>query len=105
MGAASVLAYDLQKAKTKQLIMDETSQIKVVERMQEIKIQEEEMARKDKELNAKVRQPALAEKYRIEKIAEAMKNKVVLEGEAEAESIRLKGEAEAFAIEAKARAE
>ena len=27
--AASVLAYDLQKAKTKQLIMDETSQIKV----------------------------------------------------------------------------
>merc|ERR1719283_167146 len=103
--AASVLAYDLQKAKTKQLIMEENSQIKVVERMQEIKIQEEEMARKEKELNAKVRQPAEAEKYRMERLAEAMKNKVVLEGEAEAESIRLRGEAEAFAIEAKARAE
>lgn len=103
--AMAVLAYDLQKAKTKQLIMDETSQIKVVERMQEIKIQEEEMARKDKELDAQIRQPALAEKYRMEKIAEAMKNKVVLEGEAEAESIRLRGEAEAFAIEVKARAE
>ena len=48
--------------------------------MQEIKIQEEEMARKDKELDAQIRQPALAEKYRMEKIAEAMKNKVVLEG-------------------------
>lgn len=103
--AASVLAYDLQKAKTKQLIMDETSQIKVVERMQEIKIQEEEMARKNKELDAQIRQPALAEKYRMEKIAEAMKNKVILEGEAEAEAIRLRGEAEAFAIEAKAKAE
>jgi len=103
--AASVLAYDLQKAKTKQLIMEENSQIKVVERMQEIKIQEEEMARKQKELNAQVRQPAEADKFRMERLAEANKNKVVLEGEAEAESIRLRGEAEAFAIEAKARAE
>merc|ERR1712228_211576 len=103
--AASVLAYDLQKAKTKQLIMEENSQIKVVERMQEIKIQEEEMARKQKELDAQVRQPAEADKFRMERLAEANKNKVVLEGEAEAESIRLRGEAEAFAIEAKARAE
>jgi len=103
--AASVLAYDLQKAKTKQLIMEENSQIKVVERMQEIKIQEEEMARKEKELNAKVRQPAEAEKYRMEKLAEANKNQVILEGEALAESIKLAGEAEAFAIEAKAKAE
>ena len=53
----------------------------VVERMQEIKIQEEEMARKEKELNAKVRQPAEAEKYRMEKLAEANKNQVILEGE------------------------
>merc|ERR1739838_15411 len=103
--AASVLAYDLQKAKTKQLIMEETSQIKVVERMQEIKIQEEEMARREKELNAKVRQPAEAEKYRMERLAEANKNQVIFEGEALAESIRLQGEAEAFAIEVKAKAE
>ena len=54
--------------------------LQVVERMQEIKIQEEEMARKEKELEAKIRQPAEAEKYRMERIAEAMKNKVVLEG-------------------------
>ena len=48
--------------------------------MQEIKIQEEEMARMEKELHAKVRQPAEAEKYRMERIAEAEKNRVVLEG-------------------------
>ena len=48
--------------------------------MQEIKIQEEEMARKQKELEATVRQPAEAEKFRMERLAEAMKNKVILEG-------------------------
>lgn len=103
--ASSVLAYDLQKAKTKQLIKEENMQIKVVERMQEIKIQEEEMARKEKELTAKIKQPAEAEKFRLETLAKANKNKVILEGQAEAESIQLKGEAEAFAIEAKAKAE
>jgi len=103
--ASSVLAYDLQKAKTRQLIQDEQMQIKVVERMQEIKIQEEEMSRKEKELEAKVKQPANAEKYKVEKIAEARKNQIILQGEADAESIRLKGEAEAYAIEAKAKAE
>lgn len=103
--ASSVLAYDLQKAKTKQSIQEENMQIKVVERMQEIKIQEEEMARKEKELTARIKQPAEAEKFRLETIAAANRNKVVLEGEAEAESIKLRGEAEAFAIEAKAKAE
>lgn len=103
--ATSELAYELQVAKTKQLIQEENMQIKVIERMQEIKIQEEEMARKEKELSAMVKQPAMAEKYRLEKLAEANKNRVILEGEAEAETIRLRGEAEAFAIEAKAKAE
>ena len=42
---------------------------------------------------------------RLETIALAEKNKVLLEAEAKAESIRLKGEAQAFAIEAKAVAE
>jgi len=103
--ASSALAYDLQKAKTQQLIKEENMQVKVVERMQEIKIQEEEMNRKEKELQATVRRPAEAEKYRLERLAEANKNRVVLEGEAEAETLRLKGEAEAFAIQAKAAAE
>merc|ERR1711887_302899 len=103
--ATSALAYDLQRAKTKQLIQEENMQVKVIERMQAIKIQEEEMMRKEKELSAQVKQPAEAEKYRLEKLAEANKNRVILEGEAEAETIRLKGEAEAFAIEAKAKAE
>ncbi|XP_046844248.1 flotillin-1-like [Xenia sp. Carnegie-2017] len=103
--AQSKLAYDLQAAITKQKIKEEEMQILVVERTQQIKVQEQEMARIEKELEATIRQPADAEKYRIEQLAEARRRKVILEAEAQAEAIRVKGEAEAFAIEAKAKAE
>lgn len=38
-------------------------------------------------------------------MAEANRQRVVLEAEAEAETVRLRGEAEAFAVQAKAKAE
>jgi len=41
----------------------------------------------------------------MEKIAEAHRNRVILEAEAEAEAIRIKGDAEAFAMEARGMAE
>jgi len=103
--ATSELAYDLQSAITKQRIKEENMQVKVVERAQQINVQTQEILRKEKELEATVKRPAEAQKYKEEKIAEANKLKIVLEAEAEAESIRVRGEAEAFAIEAKARAE
>lgn len=85
--------------------MEEKMEVKVIEKKQDILIQEQEIARKEKELEATVRKPAEAERYRLEKLAEANKEKLILEAEAEAEAIRLKGEAEAAAISAKARAE
>ncbi|KAF4532120.1 hypothetical protein B566_EDAN004126, partial [Ephemera danica] len=103
--AEAELAYELQAAKTKQRIKEEQMQIKVVERTQEIAVQDQEMQRRERELEATIRRPAEAEKYRLEKLAEANRNRVILEAEAEAESLRVRGEAEAFAIEAKARAE
>eukprot|EP01137_Pigoraptor_chileana_P002271 Opistho-2@40876 len=99
------LAYELQAAKTKQQIREEQIQVEVIERKKQIEVQVQEIARKEKELEAQVRRPALAEKYRLETIAEANKNKVILEAEARAEAIRARGEAEAFAIQAKAKAE
>lgn len=42
---------------------------------------------------------------RLEKIAEAHRNRVILEAEAESEAIRIKGDAEAFALEARGKAE
>ncbi|GBL66651.1 Flotillin-1, partial [Araneus ventricosus] len=103
--AESDLAFNLQAAKTRQKIKEEQMQVKVIERAQEIQVQEQEILRKEKELEATVRRPAEAEKYRLEKLAEANRNRVIMEAEAEAEAIRLRGEAEAFAIEAKAKAE
>lgn len=80
-------------------------QIKVVERAQQILIQEQEIARKERELDASVRRPAEAEKFKLEKLAEANRQRAILEAEANAESVRLMGEAEAFAIQARAKAE
>ncbi|XP_006794577.1 flotillin-1a [Neolamprologus brichardi] len=103
--AESEMAYQLQVAKTKQCIESEKMQVQVVERAQQIMLQEQEITRKEKELEAKVKKPAEAERYRLEKLAEAERLKLIMEAEAEAESIRVKGEAEAFAVEAKGRAE
>jgi len=103
--AEAELAYELQAAKTKQRIMDEKMQIKVVERTQEILVQEQEIQRRERELDSTVRRPAEAEKFRLEKIAEANKNRLIMEAEAEAEAVILRGEAEAFSIEARAKAE
>ncbi|XP_030372318.1 flotillin-1 isoform X1 [Scaptodrosophila lebanonensis] len=103
--AEAEMAYELQAAKTKQRIKEEQMQVKVIERTQEIAVQEQEIMRREKELEATIRRPAEAEKYRLEKLAEANKLRVVMEAEAEAESIKIRGEAEAFAISAKAKAE
>lgn len=103
--AQSELSYELQAAKTQQRIKEETMQIKVIERQKQISIQEQEITRKQKELDAQVIKPAEAERYQIEQLAEAEKNKRIIEAEAEAEAIRLKAEARSYAIEAKAKAE
>ena len=49
------------------------------------------MARKEKELQAKVKKPAEAEKYRLEKIAEAERIREILKAEADAEARVMKG--------------
>ncbi|KAK6979391.1 flotillin-1 [Biomphalaria glabrata] len=103
--AQADLAYQLQAAKTKQRIREENMQVTVIERAQQIQVQEQEITRRERELDAQVKKPAEAEKFRLEKLAEANRMRIVMEAEAEAEAIRMKGEAEAFAIEARAKAE
>lgn len=60
-----------QVAKTKQRIEEEKMQVLVVERTQQITLQEQEITRREKELEARVMKPAEAERYRLEKLAEA----------------------------------
>lgn len=68
-----------QVAKTKQRIEEEKMQVQVVERTQQITLQEQEITRKEKELEAKVKKPAEAEKYRLEKLAEAERSAALSE--------------------------
>ena len=103
--AGAELAYALQEALMMQQIKEQETQVKVIERGQEIELQRQEIQRKEKELDSKINKPAEAEKFRLETIALAQKQKQILEAEAEAEAIALKGDAKAFAIEAKAKAE
>lgn len=48
-------------------------QVQVVERTQQITLQEQEITRREKELEAKVKKPAEAERYRMQKLAEAQR--------------------------------
>lgn len=93
------LAYELQAAKMQQLIRSEELEITVVERRKQIAIEEKEIARKEKELEATVRLPAEAEAYKVERIAEGRKIQTLLTAQAEAERTKKLGAAEAIAIQ------
>ncbi|NWV91272.1 FLOT2 protein, partial [Machaerirhynchus nigripectus] len=98
--AEAQLAYELQSAREQQKIRQEEIEIEVVERKKQIEVEQKEVVRMEKELLATVKQPAEAEAYRIQQIAEGEKVKQILLAQAEAEKIRKIGEAEAFVIEA-----
>ncbi|XP_018569552.1 flotillin-2 isoform X1 [Anoplophora glabripennis] len=96
--AQAQLAYELQAAKIRQKIRNEEIQIEVVERKKQIEIEEQEVKRKEGELNATVRLPAEAESYRLEVIAEGKRTQTVKNAQAESEKIKMIGTAEASAI-------
>ena len=79
--------------------------IEIVDRMNQIEIQEKEIERRQRELTSRIKAPADAEKYKCEILADANKKKAILEAGAQAEAVAMKGDAEAFAIEAKGKAE
>jgi flotillin len=108
-------AYELQTNVMQQQVIAEAVKIRQIEKEQEIKVQEAEILRHERELIAQVLKQAEVEKRRIETLAEAERMRLVTEadgrasatraqGEAEAEIIFKKGEAEAKAMNVKAEA-
>ena len=71
--AQAELAYKLQEAKVRQRIKEETMTTEIVERMKLIEVSEQEVARRQCELDAKIKKPAEAEKFKLEIMAEANK--------------------------------
>ena len=103
--AEAELAYALQEAMTQQEIREQELQVEVVERTKQIEVEQQEIARRERELEAGVKRPAEAERYRLETIAAGEKARVVAEAEAAAEAITLNGNGEADAIRARGEAE
>src|ERR1043166_3659352 len=124
--AEADLAYDLQKFKTGQLVKAEEVQVNIVEKQKQIELQQQEILRKQRELEATVQKPADAERYKVETLANARKFQLETEaagsasatkangfanadvskatGIAEAEANKARGLAEAAIIEAQGKA-
>lgn len=120
--AESELAYDLQRFKTNQLVKAEEVQVNIIEKQKQIELQEQEIRRKQRELEANVQKPADAERYKLETLATARKFQLETEaagaaaaakatgfaaadveratGSAEADANKARGLAEASVIEA-----
>ncbi|HWP17138.1 MAG TPA: flotillin domain-containing protein, partial [Xanthobacteraceae bacterium] len=109
-------AYEIQANIMQQQVVTEAVNVDRVRKEGEIKVQEAEIQRKERELAATILKQAEAEKKRIETLAEAEKLRLGLEaagraeaqrteGAAAAEVIRLKGTAEAEIIRSKGQSE
>ncbi|MFH1022596.1 MAG: SPFH domain-containing protein [Planctomycetota bacterium] len=99
--ADSDLAYDLERYKVAQQVKAEEIKVQVIEREQMIDIQEKEISRRQKELEATIQKPADAERYKIETLANAQRFKYQTEAEGQALATKSIGFAEADASRAK----
>src|SRR5947209_6525109 len=98
-------AYELQTNVMLQQVTAEQVKVQQVEKEGQIKVQEAEIARHEKELIATVLKGAEIERQRIENMAAAEKNRLTTEAEGRAAAIRTQGEAEASIIFQKGEAE
>jgi flotillin len=94
------LAYDIQKNRTSQELKREEVQIEIVAKEQQILVQEREIQRRERELEATVKRQADAERYRVETEAAAQRARSEQVARGEAEARRVKGQAEADVIKA-----
>ncbi len=95
------LARTLQDKITNQEIKAQEIQIEVVTKQKQIEVQQQEVMRRAKELEATVQKPAEAEQYRIQTLANAKKYQTETEATGEAAATRVQGEGEADATRAR----
>jgi flotillin len=98
-------AYELQTNVMQQQVTAEQVKVQQVEKEGQIKVQEAEILRHEKELIATVLKEAEINRQRIEYLAAAEKARLTTEAEGRAAAIRVQGEAEASIIFQKGEAE
>jgi flotillin len=89
--AEADLAYDLQKFKTGQLVKAEEVQVQIIEKQKQIELQQQEILRKQRELEANVQKPADAERYKVETLANAKKFQLETEAAGAASATKATG--------------
>ena len=98
-------AYDIQTNVMQQQVTTESVRVQQVEKEGQVKVQDAEINRREKELIATVLKGAEIERQRIETLAAAEKQRLIAEAEGHASAIRAQGEAEAEIIFKKGDAE
>ena len=98
-------AYEIQTNVMQQQVTAEMVKVQQVEKEGQIKVQEAEITRHEKELIATILKEAEINRQRIETLAIAEKNRLAAEAEGRAAAIRTQGEAEASIIFQKGEAE
>ncbi|HUA00298.1 MAG TPA: SPFH domain-containing protein [Candidatus Aquilonibacter sp.] len=97
-------AYEIETNIMQQQVLIESVRAQQVEREAQVKVQDAEIARRERELIATVLKQAEVERQRIETLASAERQRLIVEAEGHASSIRAQGEAEARAMNVKAAA-
>src|SRR3954453_19840649 len=98
-------AYEIQSQVMQQQVTAETVRVMQIEKEAQIKVQEAEISRHEKELIATILKGAEIERARIEMLAAAERQRLISEAEGRASSVRVQGEAEAEIIFKKGEAE
>lgn len=93
--AKAEAAYEIMKFRKGQEVKKEEVQIEFIQKQQQALVEEQEILRRERELEATVRKPADAEKYRVQAVAEAEKLKLELEASGRATAEREMGTARA----------
>src|SRR5436190_6203416 len=88
-------SYDIKTSIMQQQLTAETVKVQQIEREAEVKVQEAEIVRREKELIATVLKQAQMERQRIETLANAEKTRLMVEAEGIASAVRSQGEADA----------
>ena len=96
-------SYEIETNVQQQHVIAESVKVQQVEREAQVKVQEAEIARRERELIATVLKQAEIERQRIETLATAERQRLITEAEGRASSIRAQGEAEAEIIFKKAK--
>src|SRR5271170_636438 len=98
-------AYEIETNVMQQQVVAEAVKVQQVEREAQVKVQDAEIQRRERELIATVLKQAEVERKRIETIANAERQRLISEAEGRASAIRAQGEAEAEIIFKKGEAE